>query len=133
MTVKLALLAAALFAAELLPKLLHAGWLTMLTIAGVAAGVAGAGYLFRLIRRGWRNARAIAKLVVEIILSLPERVDKIEARLTDGEAHFARQDVRQDRMDKALDVLADTARYRVDDAISGDKRSPVDRRQRPAA
>ncbi len=127
MLAKIALIPAAVYlAADVVPKIVTSG---AEAIALTAAAIAGLIYLGRGVRRGWRKAKAFmarAAVTFDIVESTPANFKAVNARLD-------RHRDELERHGKSLDVLADSDKLRIKDALAGDERSPVDRRRsRPA-
>jgi hypothetical protein len=112
-------------AADVLPKLVQSGFET---IALTAAGLGGLVLLTRWARKGIRGGVVLSRRIhgaIDIVETTPERLDKIEQRLADGEEHFK-------QLDGHLGVIADADEHRIKDALAGDQRSPIDRRSTAA-
>lgn len=99
---------------EIVPPIVNAG---AEAVVLAAAAIAAVVYLGRGLRKLIRGARALVARVhsgIDVIETVPGRLDSIETRL--------------DQTDKRFEVIADAERHRVKDAVAGDQRSPVDRR-----
>lgn len=119
---KLAIVPAGIYVvAEILPRVIQSGFETAALCAG---GLAGIGYLVRLVRRAVKSSHDFTARVhkgIDVIEVVPGRLDKIDKRLDDG-------DRRMGEFERILSTFADADRDRVRDALAGDQRSPVDRR-----
>jgi hypothetical protein len=113
--------AAVFVVADVLPKIVESG---AKGIALSAAALGGLGYLAKLTHRGHKKIRAFFHRVgegLDIIESTPQHFKDVEERLD----HHS-EALEEHR--KLFDVVADSDRSRIKDALAGDPRSPVDRR-----
>lgn len=125
---------------DLIPKVVHAGAEAVVFTAAVAGGIV---YLGRGTRRAIRGGRVLVARVhrgLDEIETMPqfrhevvERLDAGDQRFDRMDERYERQEERYERMSKSLELLAETDEHRIKDALAGDARAPVDRRQFPPA